>query len=248
MSKYECNCRAREKAKIAYVAFIPHYPFALEDLPNEQWRAIEGYNGDYQISTFGRVKSFKKGRTRILKPMLFFQYLAVRLFKKNNVTFADVHRLVAETFIPNPDNKPEVNHDDGNKFNCYVGNLFWVTPSENRRHAVRMGLAKSGVDCYNAKRTEEQVNYIRNNPEGLKQEELAAKFGMKQSQISEIQTGRRWTQAGGDVREPKNKRIADCIREEIKRRYKKGVVGCGSKALAREFGYPLSTIRYIIKH
>jgi hypothetical protein len=51
-----------------------------------------------------------------------------------------IHRLVAQTFIPNPENKPEVNHKDGNKHNCYYKNLEWVTPSENKQHAFDTGL------------------------------------------------------------------------------------------------------------
>ena len=72
-----------------------------------------------------------------------------------------VHRLVAEFFIPNPLNKPQVNHRDGIKFNNFVENLEWVTQSENERHAVATGLKKSGEDNYLASLTDEQVRWMR---------------------------------------------------------------------------------------
>ena len=103
--------------------------------PEEIWRKIENYP-KYSVSNLGRVRNDTTGH--ILTPFLIGkkgnQYFAVDLYPKRNVR---VHRLVASAFIPNPDNKPEVNHIDGNHFNNSVLNLEWVTGSENCIHAYR---------------------------------------------------------------------------------------------------------------
>ncbi len=131
------------------------------DLPNEIWRDIKNYDGKYQVSNFARVKSFHKGDVRILKPETVKGYLRIGLYKNGRTKNYFVHALVAQAFIPNPANKPFVNHIDGNKLNNNVSNLEWVTASENQQHALRLGLQKSGCECHNAKLTELQVREIR---------------------------------------------------------------------------------------
>lgn len=115
----------------------------------EIWKDIEGYEGLYQVSNLGRVKSFyaKNGRlsiqSHILKPKIDkYGYLKLTLCKDKNYKYVTVHRLVATTFIDNLENKPEVNHKDGNKLNNYVNNLEWVTGLENIHHAFDTGLTK----------------------------------------------------------------------------------------------------------
>ena len=131
--------------------------------PNKIWRDISGYEGDYQISNFGRVKSFKRGKVKILKPAFNGNYFFVYLHKNGNAKMHYIHILVAKAFIPNPENKPEVNHINGDKTNCCVENLAWATSSENREHAVEMGFLKSGCENGNAKLSAEQVHEIRRN-------------------------------------------------------------------------------------
>lgn len=108
---------------------------------DEKWKNISNYEGLYQISSFGRVKSLKCGRQKILKlgsnPL---GYSIIGLWKDKKQKFFPVHRIVATTFISNPKNKPEVNHIDGNKKNNNIDNLEWVTKSENMKHAIRTGL------------------------------------------------------------------------------------------------------------
>jgi hypothetical protein len=107
----------------------------------EKFKEIEGYNGDYFISNFGNVKSLKYNKVKYLTPTLNQRgYLYVKLSKDNKKTFFLIHKLVAEYFINNPNNKPIPNHKDGDKINNHYLNLEWSTYSENIKHAYDMGL------------------------------------------------------------------------------------------------------------
>ena len=102
---------------------------------NEIWKYIPNYNHDYQVSNLGRIKSFKK-KPRILRQSKTPKhYNNVNLCKEGKTISSLVHRLVAQAFIPNPENKPEVNHKDGNPRNNCVDNLEWVTRKENMNHS-----------------------------------------------------------------------------------------------------------------
>lgn len=116
-------------------------------MQEEVWKDIAGYEDKYQVSNFGRVRSLQyhntKGIMRIgyLKPATDgCGYLRCALSKNNKLTTFKVHRLVAEAFIDNPNNLPQINHKDGNKQNYSVENLEWCTISENQRHAYANGL------------------------------------------------------------------------------------------------------------
>lgn len=103
------------------------------------WKEIHFTNGEYLISSNGEVKTAKTGR--VLKPAIDARgYERVCLFKTNRDKRYKVHRLVAITFIPNPDGKPQVNHKDGNKRNNSVENLEWATNYENMHHSRENGL------------------------------------------------------------------------------------------------------------
>ena len=243
--------RRYEKMKPAYDALMKYYPFTTESLDGEEWKPIPNYE-DYHGSNFGRVKSFCKGKVKILKPAFTNGgYLHVQLHKADGKPKRFyVHRIVAQLFIPNPLNKPEVNHKDGVKFNCHASNLEWATSGENMRHAVETGLqiAIQGIEDDNAKiKSESDVIYIRENPDNLTSRELAEMFGVDQSTIGKIQRGERYKNCGGTVRKSKRRRVPADIRAEIKARYQKGVSGCGILALAKQFGYDNKTIRKIVK-
>ena len=113
----------------------------------ENWMAIAECNGIYHISDHGRVKSYKFGKERILKPALGGrlgnQYLFVILLIKSERKTKKIHRLVAQEFIENLSNKPQVNHIDGNKLNNHISNLEWATARENIKHAWDTGLNES---------------------------------------------------------------------------------------------------------
>jgi hypothetical protein len=99
----------------------------------EIWRPIEGHN--YEISNHGNVRHIDTKRIKTFE-LHDNKYLRVKLNKRNY----KVHRLIGLYFISNPDNKPEINHKDGNKLNNHVDNLEWVTPLENTKHALENDL------------------------------------------------------------------------------------------------------------
>lgn len=106
----------------------------------EIWKDIQGYEGLYQISSCGRVKSLNSKR-KYMKPLHATSgYLRVQLYKNGKPHDFYIHILVAQAFIPNRENKQEVNHKDGNKENNDVENLEWVSRSENQIHAIKTNL------------------------------------------------------------------------------------------------------------
>lgn len=105
---------------------------------NEIWKDIDDYEGHYQVSNLGNVKSLKFGKEKILKPHdNGIGYLQVKLCKNGQKEQPLVHQLVAQAFIPNPQNLPEVNHKDENKTNNSVENLEWVSSKENTNFGTR---------------------------------------------------------------------------------------------------------------
>ena len=140
----------------------------IEDLPGEIWKWFKGYEGIYQGSNKGRVRSFFRGKCRLLKPTPSHRgYLGICLYtydektkKQRKKTFR-LNRLIAETFIPNPENKPEVHHKDNDKTNNAADNLEWVTGEENRQHAHEDGRYLRGEKNPCAKLTEDDVRFIR---------------------------------------------------------------------------------------
>lgn len=121
-------------------------------MEKEVWKDVSGYEGVYQCSNLGRVKLLdgiklktRKRKSKILKPTTNHKgYLTNTLFKydENGRTnkMMKVHRIVAITFLDNPDNLEQINHIDGDKQNNRIDNLEWVTPKQNIRHAIKTGL------------------------------------------------------------------------------------------------------------
>lgn len=123
----------------------------------EEWKDIKNYEGLYQVSNLGNVKSLErnksngKGLVKIDEKILTqnitnWGYCKVALYKNGARKYYKVHRLVAEAFIPNPNNKEQINHIDGNKLNNNVNNLEWNTRIENMNHARINGLCGNNTD------------------------------------------------------------------------------------------------------
>ena len=148
--------------------------------PFENYLPIPNYEDNYLIDTFGNIKSLDKKvknkngyriiKGKMLKPKLDkYGYLKIGLTKNNKQKYYFVHRLVAETFLPNPNNYKIINHIDGNKTNNYVENLEWCTQSHNVKEAYRIGI-KKGVSAEHkgsknpkSKLTEKEVLLILDN-------------------------------------------------------------------------------------
>jgi hypothetical protein len=152
-----------------YIMQNNYQKMGLSDLEGEIWKPITQYNGAYQVSNLGRIKSLartilfnhpKFGESKIsyhekiMKQVEANGYLMIGLYDENgkNSSFR-VHRLIMIAFVSNPENKPFVNHIDGNKLNNNLSNLEWCTSSENMVHAYKHGLSPkiSGKDHHQSK-------------------------------------------------------------------------------------------------
>lgn len=171
----------------------------------EQWRPIAGYEGLYEVSDMGNVKSLRrevrmpKGGIRIVEEkllvMLYLRgYQRCHLAKDGRVKNAQVHRLVAEAFIPNPENKPQVNHKNGIKTDNRASELEWATHRENEDHATVNGLKASGERNSNSVLNPESVQRLlaRREETGLSIYALAGEFGVSKSTVSNIINNNHW--------------------------------------------------------
>jgi hypothetical protein len=165
----------------------------------EIWKDVPEYEGLYQVSNLGRIKSLPRNGTRnssrILKPRVDLGYERVWLSKADVVKPHKISRIVASVFILNPFNKPEVNHIDGNKSNNNVNNLEWVTKSENIKHAFNTGLAKPIREQKHAVINYNIAHQIRVLCEtGMKQVDIARKFNITPQLVSSVKLNKSWSQ------------------------------------------------------
>lgn len=152
-------------------------------MDKEIWKDISGYEGIYQVSSNGNVRSLKYGKERILKPFSNGTgYLSVDLCCECIEDYRRIHRLVAEAFIPNPNNLPFINHKDGIKTNNVVSNLEWCTPSENVKHAYKTGLAPRHA-TYQNQPFQQPIKEIVSGKEYFSIRECARQLGIKRDTI-----------------------------------------------------------------
>lgn len=160
----------------------------------EEWRDIPGYEGVYQVSSFGRVKRFYRKSERVLACSTGSDYLRLKLSMNNRQHQRTVHSLVAEVFLGERPNGWHVNHIDGNKLNNALTNLEYVTVAENARHAYRLGLRLVGEACAQSKLTAFQVCQIRAlHTLGFTNPLIARIFGVDTSTIHYVLIGRNWS-------------------------------------------------------
>ena len=174
----------------------------------EQWKKIEQFNYEYEISSYGRIRSVENvivrgngwkytRKSKILKPSGCGGYLRGAVCVNKKMISYKIHRLVALAFIPNNENKPEVNHIDGNKLNNNVENLEWCTRQENIEHCILNKLQKpfKGEEIGNSKLFEFQVIEIRNKfiPRVYSRAKLAKEYNVSEATIKDILYKRTWT-------------------------------------------------------
>lgn len=144
-------------------------------MKDEIWKDCKHYEGLYQVSNYGRVKGLKRtiicknGVEKPIEEKYITQhdngngYLFVNLYKHNKSKREYVHRLVAMAFIPNPENKPTVNHKDEDKQNNHVDNLEWMTYKENNNYGTHNERGKETRDK-NGTNEKQRQRWITNNP------------------------------------------------------------------------------------
>lgn len=176
------------------------------NLDGEIWRDIVGYEDLYQVSNKERVKGLKrvvfntsKGEClleeRILKSNIDKTGYHTFVLSKNKVKKTiKLHRLIAQAFIPNPENKPCVNHINGIKTDNRVENLEWCTFSENTRHAFTIGLMKTtkGDECSWSKVSKQDVIEIRKNKGVVSYSKMSERYGISITTISNIINKKSW--------------------------------------------------------
>lgn len=180
----------------------------------EIWKDIKGYEGLYQVSNLSRVKSFvaikyknaNYNKEHIKKQSIGKRgYYAISVRKNGKLKLLTVHRLIAFAFIPNPKDKPYINHKDGNKLNNDISNLEWATSSENNLHAYKTGLKyvseyqknktslmNRGSNQHNSKLKEHDISGIRRLNKTIKGKEIAKIYNVSKSTISQIISGKTW--------------------------------------------------------
>ena len=165
-------------------------------MSKEIWLPIPGYEGLYEVSSQGQVRSLPRWtvKRRILKHHLTHDGYPRLMLSKNSLRrMFTVHRLVAVAFLGPPPDGMQVNHKDGNKLNSVLDNLEYVTGSANQRHALAHGLMHKGEAHHNSRLTRAQVGEIRRRAGGgdIKRR-IAKDFGMTPTSIGYIAQRRNW--------------------------------------------------------
>lgn len=169
---------------------------------------FEGFEGFYKINRKGEIKSVERQYPHTRNPNILVTkkekflksktsnkgYKQISLCKEGKVFYKVVHRLVAEAFILNPENKPEVNHKNGKKWDNRKVNLEWITSLQNKRHACKNKLNAYGEKCNLSKLTEKQVTKLRKLKGKYKVKDLAKMFGITRLTVYRILKGKLWKQ------------------------------------------------------
>lgn len=183
--------------------------FTIEELENEIWKDIVGYEGLYQVSNIGRIarngfsycspySGYITENRRFIIGANKDGYRQVKLYKNGEGKFFMIHRLEMIAFVPNLENKPYVNHKNSIRCDNRKDNLEWSTEKENSGHAhttnksKRRFLMPNGEDSKASKLTQIEVDFIKSNKGILSQNRMAKKFNVSQSAISKILSKKTW--------------------------------------------------------
>ena len=210
----------------------------------EIWKVITTHP-NYEVSTLGNIR---RADTKEMKSLSKTSagYLKVTLYP-NPKTFV-VHRLVAIEFLPNPDNKPQVNHIDSDRTNNTLSNLEWVTCQENMVHCASQNRSAKHQGHLNptARFTEEEVISIRES--NLQTKEIAEFYGVTPTSISAIRTGTKYKNCGGPIQQGQRVYIGDNHPTAKTTQIQKDFIATSTlpkEYLAELFGVQLSTINTI---
>ena len=216
---------------------------------------IDGVKTEYFVSRSGDVISRYKHKERHLKGFTTDKgYMYVKLWINNKTRAAFIHRLVATAYIPNPDNKPEVNHKDGVKSHNYDTNLEWVTSKENKKHAKETGLSnyakleKSGDAKYTNKQIEKACKLMEENK--LTLNEITEKTGVDKDSLYYIRTKSGWKDISSKYKFPdKPLTISKAYDIKIIKKVCKYLEqGKPDKEISKKTGVKIGTVRDIKKH
>lgn len=219
----------------------------------EIWKDVKGYEGLYSISTLGNIKSLprdvvrkngviQKNKERILKQQKLFSYLGIYLYNEKSERVSKmIHRLVAETFIPDYEDGLQVNHKDGDKFNNKLENLEWVTPSENIRHAIENKLL-----VHHRKYTDEQIMECYNviNTTNVPIKEACKQFNLDYTTFMAVLEGSNRKYLNIDIinRQNYNRKLSKVDLGVIRSMLKEGI---DARTIAKNFNVNTSCINKI---
>lgn len=156
----------------------------------ETWKDVVGYEGLYEVSDHGRVRSIKTGCIKTYTENKLHKRPFLGLWKSNKIKIFKPHTLILTTFVgPRPQGM-ECCHNDGNPWNNHLSNLRWDTPRNNQLDRIKHGTSNRGERCAAAKLTEAQVRAIL--VDTRLQQVIADEYGVRQNTISRIKSGKRW--------------------------------------------------------
>jgi hypothetical protein len=156
----------------------------------EEWRNVVGFEGIYEVSSHGNVRSVKSGKLKKITADKTTNRPFLNLWKNNKQNVVRVHKLVLEAFVGQCPKGLECCHNDGNSFNNHISNLRWDTHKSNIHDRIKHGTSNRGEKCGTAKLTLEQVKAIRKDDR--LQRIIAKEYGIAESMISRIKSGVRW--------------------------------------------------------
>jgi hypothetical protein len=180
--------------------------YDTSDLENEIWKDVKGWEGLYQVSSLGRFKSLSREKTigkngkMIIKSFIMKQnevkgYLSIIFYKNGVIEKHQSHRVVANNFIENLENKRTVNHINGNKKDNKINNLEWLSDSEQQKHAIKIGLREKtlGEKSNFSKLNEKLVKEIRElHKKNVKCKEIASIYNVCKNNIYSIVNNKTW--------------------------------------------------------